>query len=236
MIHRIKLKTKVFKRWIVLILTGGLYRFGLKPDTSKNGIWSEQTKLTLPIFPSPFKEGKLQNLKIAIESMNNKVLYPGKIFSFWYEIGEPTIKKGFKEGRVIRGGQVGSEIAGGLCQLSGIIYYLSLELGLEILERFPHSRDLYTEETRFTPLGTDASVVYPSKDLRIKNSLSFPLRFSWELMESELTFQIESQQPIKRKKIYFKQSQKNGFSNVQVFLESEEDGKPILCSSDDYKL
>ncbi|TGL16581.1 VanW family protein [Leptospira meyeri] len=236
MIPFIKIKIKVIFRWFGILLRGGSFRFGLKTSNGNSTNWPEGSKLTLPIFPSPFKDGKLHNLQIAIERMNNKVLYPGKIFSFWYEIGEPTIKKGFKEGRVIRGGQVSSEIAGGLCQLSGIIYYLSLELGLEILERFPHSRDLYTDETRFTPLGTDASIVYPTKDLRIKNSLSLPLLFSWELKESELSFHIRSKKPIKRKKLYFTQTQKNGFSNVQVFVDSETDGKPILCSSDDYKL
>ncbi|MCW7492809.1 VanW family protein [Leptospira sp. 2 VSF19] len=236
MISLIKRKIKVVQRWFGILMKGGPIRFGLKSSNGNCRIWSEGSKLTLPIFPSPFKEGKLHNLQIAIERMNHRVLYPGKIFSFWYEIGEPTTKKGYKEGRVIRGGQVSSEIAGGLCQLSGIIYYLSLELGLEILERFPHSRDLYNEETRFTPLGTDASIVYPTKDLRIKNTFSFPLHFSWELKESELSFHVRSEKPIKRKKLYFKQTQKNGISNVQVFVDSETDGKPILYSSDDYKL
>lgn len=236
MIPFIKLKIKGILRWFGILLQGGPFRFGLKPYLGEHTIWSEESKLTLPILSSPFKEGKLHNLQVAIEKINNKVLYPGKIFSFWYEMGEPTIKKGFKEGRVIRGGQVSSEIAGGLCQLSGIIYYLSLELGLEILERFPHSRDLYNEETRFTPLGTDASVVYPTKDLRIKNSLTFPLHFSWVLLESELTFRIQSQSPLKRKNLYFKQTEKNGYSHVQVFVDSETDGKPILCSTDAYKL
>ncbi|MCG6141109.1 VanW family protein [Leptospira mtsangambouensis] len=236
MIPLIKIKIKVILRWFGIFLQGGPFRFGLKPYNSSRTFWSEESKLTLPILPSPLKEGKLHNLQIAVTRMNNRVLYPGKIFSFWYEMGKPTIKKGFKEGRVIRRGEVSSEIAGGLCQLSGIIYYLSLELGLEILERFPHSRDLYNEDTRFTPLGTDASVVYPTKDLRIKNTFSFPLHFSWNLNESELTFRIQSPLPIKRKKLYFKQTDKNGFSNVQVFVDSETNGKPILCSSDDYKI
>ncbi|EOQ96971.1 VanW-like protein [Leptospira wolbachii serovar Codice str. CDC] len=236
MIPILKLKIKVAKRWFGAILKGDYFRFGLKQPNKIDWNWQEETTISLPIFDSPLKEGKLHNLSIAIEKINGRVLDPGKIFSFWYEIGDPTIKKGYKEGRVIRNGLVGSEIAGGLCQLSGIIYYLSLELGLRIRERFPHSRDLYTEETRFTPLGTDASVVYPTKDLRIQNTFPFPLLLHWKLTDSTLTFSIRSKEPLKRRKLYFQQTPKKGFSNVKVFLESEEDGNFLLCSSDDYLL
>lgn len=236
MLSYLKRKVKVAKRWFGLILTGDYFRLGLKQAKKFIGDWQEETSITLPIFDSPLKEGKLHNLRIAIQKINGGILYPGKIFSFWSELGEPNQRKGYREGRVIRNGLVSTEIAGGLCQLSGIIYYLSLELGLRILERFPHSRDLYTEETRFTPLGTDASVVYPTKDLRIQNTLSYPLLFHWELSESNLTFRIQAALPLKRRKLYFQQTKKNGFSNVKVFLGSEEDGSSLLCSSDDYLL
>lgn len=236
MLSFLKLKIKTAIRWIGAILKGQYFRFGLEPVLDRDFDWKEETSLSLPIFESPLKEGKLHNLRIAIAYLQNRVLLPGRIFSFWYEIGNPTIQKGYKEGRVIRKGQVGKEIAGGLCQLSGIIYYLALELGLTILERYPHSRDLYTEKTRFTPLGTDASVVYPTKDLRILNSFSYPLLFEWELSDTKLTFRIRAIEPLKRQKLYFQQTDKNGYSNVLVFRESEPNENPILCSSDDYLL
>ena len=54
-------------------------------------------------------------------------------------------------------------MGGGSCQLSGILYYLMLQAGLEAIERFPHSADIYTDETRFTLLGSDATVVIALK-------------------------------------------------------------------------
>ncbi|EOQ90586.1 VanW-like protein [Leptospira yanagawae serovar Saopaulo str. Sao Paulo = ATCC 700523] len=235
MISNLKLKLKYMIRLVAAITSGAYFQYGLVKQTLFKTQDTCKTSLSLPILPSPLKTGKMQNLKIAIEKINEQVLLPGKIFSFWTEIGNPTVKKGYTEGRVIRNGVVASEIAGGLCQLSGIIYYLSLELGLEILERFPHTRDLYTEETRFTPLGTDASVVFPSKDLRIRNNLSFPLQFSFELTDDMLTFQILSPKPLQRHKLHFQKEIKNGYSKVSVYLESDVHGELKLCSSDEYQ-
>ncbi|TGL99770.1 VanW family protein [Leptospira jelokensis] len=236
MISDLKLKLKFLIRLVSAFTSGDYFHYGLVKDSPSKTFFENNTSISLPILPSPLKTGKLQNLKIAIAKINEQVLLPGKIFSFWTEIGKPTIKKGYTEGRVIRNGEVASEIAGGLCQLSGIIYYLSLELGLEILERYPHTRDLYTEETRFTPLGTDASVVFPSKDLRIRNNLTVPLQFFFELTEDKLTFQIRSPKPLLRQKLHFQQEIKNGYSKVSVYLKSDVDGELKLCSSDDYKI
>ncbi|TGL48737.1 hypothetical protein EHQ59_14765 [Leptospira kemamanensis] len=236
MVSFLKLKLKSLFRWLQDLLSGDLFRFGFNPKLDRKTNWDYEVTLTLPILPSPLKDGKLQNLQIAISRINERVLHPGKIFSFWHLIGNPTQSKGYTEGRVIRKGVVSSEIAGGLCQLSGIIYYLSLELGLDILERYPHTRDLYTEETRFTPLGTDASVVYPKKDLRIRNPFPFPLQFSFELTEDTLTIRIRSPKKLPRYQLQFQQIQKNGYSNVSVYRESDGNGELKLCSSDDYQI
>ena len=53
--------------------------------------------------------------------------------------------------------------------MSGLIYYVSLMAGLEVLERHPHSRDIYDDQTRYAPLGADATVAYGFKDLRVLN-------------------------------------------------------------------
>ena len=41
---------------------------------------------------------------------------------------------------------------------------------MQTIERHPHSRDLYTEDTRFTPLGLDAAIVWGFKDVRWANT------------------------------------------------------------------
>ena len=75
---------------------------------------------------------------------------------------------------------------GGLCQLSSLLYHLSLLAGLEILERHAHSVDIYQEEERFTPLGADATVSFPYRDLRIRNTFNCPIRFTIDLEEESI--------------------------------------------------
>jgi hypothetical protein len=111
------------------------------------------------IKPSAFFEGKLANIGLGAKRLDGVVVAPGEVLSFWKLVGRPSAAAGFEIGRSIRGGAAGADIGGGLCQLSGIAYEAGCG-GSEVVERHPHSRDLYAEEDRFTPLGLDATVVW----------------------------------------------------------------------------
>jgi hypothetical protein len=97
-----------------------------------------------------------------------------RLHSFWHVVGRPSVARGFLPGRSLLAGELRPDYGGGLCQLSGLIYYASLMAGLTIVERHPHSRDIYDEQMRYAPLGADATVAYGFKDLRVLSSLSFP--------------------------------------------------------------
>lgn len=122
-----------------------------------------------------FAEGKKENIRIGAERLDGVKIVPGGILSFWTLVGPPTAAAGFRIGRSIRGGVAVGDVGGGLCQVSGIAYELGLRAGLEPIERHPHSRDLYAEEERFTPLGLDATIAWPRKDLRLRNSFDVPV-------------------------------------------------------------
>lgn len=137
-----------------------------------------------PIRRVPFLEGKLTNIRLGIERLDDVVIRPDEIFSFWALVGRPCAQAGFVIGRSIRDGVVGGDVGGGLCQLSGIVYELLLRAGFQPLERHPHSHDLYTEEERFTPFGLDATVSWPYRDLRLANrlGLAVTIRFGLEAL------------------------------------------------------
>lgn len=132
--------------------------------------WPVAGALEQPIRQGPYWEGKLVNLQQGCALIDGVTIAPGQVFSFWTLVGRPAAGRGFAEGRGIRGDAAQGDIGGGLCQLSGIVYELGLRCGLEIIERHPHSRDLYQNESeRFAQLGMDATVVWPWKDLRLEN-------------------------------------------------------------------
>ena len=131
-------------------------------------------------------EQKRMNLEKAGKSIERLTVLPGEIFSFWRAVGAPKARRGFVASRSIVNGKIESSVGGGVCQLSGMIYFLSLRRELEIMERHPHSMDIYTEEERFTPLGSDATVVYGYKDLRIRNNTLSPMKFLFSIQHGIL--------------------------------------------------
>ncbi len=176
------------------------------------------------IKPSTTLANKLYNLKTASEKINRYIIMPNEIFSFWKVVGNP--ERQFKASRSIIQGQTVNQIGGGICQVSGIVYLASIQAQLEILERHHHSLDLYTDETRFTPLGTDATVVYGYKDLRIRNSFNFPIKFVLSVEENDTILQIQlwSVEPITQHSLQFQKQQLDTFTEVFV---SYDDGTPV---------
>lgn len=139
-----------------------------------------------PFKPSETLDNKKHNLRQAAERINCITLLPGQMFSFWRAVGNPNDRSRFREGRSIHGDRTSYDLGGGLCQASGLIHHVALLARLEVIERHNHSIDLYTDETRFAPLGTDATVFYGYKDLRLRNNLDSPLRFRMTVHDDRL--------------------------------------------------
>jgi vancomycin resistance protein VanW len=102
---------------------------------------------------------------------------------------------------------------------------------LKILERVNHSVDIYTEASRFCPLGTDATIVYGYKDLRIQNSFTFPMKFRLEVMNGILKLSLLSAEKLAENKLEFTVEVSENAKNVQVFTSSNE-----LISTSTYKI
>jgi vancomycin resistance protein VanW len=158
---------------------------------------------TQTIRKSYLFENKIHNLKLGSKRIEAVVINPGEILSFWTELANPTEQNGYKKGRNIINGVLSEDFGGGLCQLSGIMYHLALMGGLEITERFNHTVDIYKEEERLSPLGTDATVVYGYKDLRIKNNQNSPIQFTFSVNEDSITCNLKAKKTIKERTIIF---------------------------------
>jgi vancomycin resistance protein VanW len=167
-------------------LSGLAFRLASDTTTETQG-WRVQTSVTQELKATAYSENKRHNLGLAIALIEPVVVAPGEVFSFWHLVGEPGVNQGFQEGRALVNDKLQPVVGGGLCQLSGLVYMLALQAGLNILERHAHSQDIYTDETRFTPLGSDATVVYGYKDLRFENNLDVAVQFRFVMERSHIT-------------------------------------------------
>lgn len=137
---------------------------------------------------------KKTNLEIASQKINGLIIRPGEIFSFWYLVGEPTFKYGYKRGLVITKNGLTSDIGGGLCQLANMIHYLVLNSPLEVVELHHHSDALFPDDRRRVPFGTGTSVFYNYLDYRFKNNTSQNIQLLLWVSEDTLCGELRSEE------------------------------------------
>ncbi|HWP04734.1 MAG TPA: VanW family protein [Polyangiaceae bacterium] len=110
------------------------------------------------------------NLRIAASKLDGHVLLAGETLDFNDLVGPRDEANGYKVAPVIAEGEVVDGIGGGTCQISGTLHGAAFFAGLGIVERYPHTRP-----SAYIKLGLDATVVYPTINLRIANTFDFPI-------------------------------------------------------------
>lgn len=115
------------------------------------------------------QRNKVVNLRLAVEKLDGVLLRPGETLSYWRLIGKPSARRGYLPGMVLFLGRIGSDVGGGLCQLSNLIFWMTLHTDLTVAERYRHSHDVFPDARRTQPFGTGATCAYPHRDLMIRN-------------------------------------------------------------------
>ena len=116
------------------------------------------------------QENKVTNLRLASARVNGIVLRPGQTFSYWYLIGRPTARKGYLPGMLLRNGRAVAGVGGGLCQLSNLIFWMTLHTPLTVTEHHHHDQfDLFPDFGRQVPFGTGTSIFCNYLDYRFRN-------------------------------------------------------------------
>lgn len=115
------------------------------------------------------QHNKIKNLTLAAQRLNGLILRPGEIFSYWKLIGHPSKAKGYVAGMVLHNGSFGAGIGGGLCQLSNLIFWMTVHTPLTVIERHRHGFDVFPDSNRTQPFGSGATCFYPHGDLMIQN-------------------------------------------------------------------
>ncbi|OXT15419.1 vancomycin resistance protein [Bacillus sp. OG2] len=133
-----------------------------------------------------YQYNKIKNLKIAVERLNSIVIYPGETFSYWKLIGRPTARKGYQPGMILHCGSFKMGTGGGLCQLSNLIYWMTLHTPLTVTERHRHSYDVFPDSNRNQPFGSGATCAYNYLDLQITNHTEEPYQLILYLTDEYL--------------------------------------------------
>lgn len=190
--HPIRARAGIFyyrtKKRLEWIRNARSYAKSFSPTPYDYQIFSHKSKLyrQLKNVDMWYQNNKVHNLSIAIKQLNGVILKPGETFSYWKLIGHPTKRKGYIPGMILFHGSFKPGIGGGLCQLSNLIYWMTLHTPLTITERHRHSYDVFPDANRKQPFGSGATCAYNFLDLQIQNNTDYPFQLNLWLTEEHL--------------------------------------------------
>jgi vancomycin resistance protein YoaR len=136
---------------------------------------------------------RVHNVQLIAHLVDEKLIAPDATFSFNQTTGERNAAKGFLEAPVIVNGELTSGLGGGVCQVSTTVFNAAFEAGLKITERTNHA--LYISHY---PQGRDATVDYPTVDLKFVNDTGNWLLLRTFVSSSSLTVNLYGT-PVDRK-------------------------------------
>ncbi|NUU62115.1 VanW family protein [Paenibacillus agri] len=153
-----------------------------------------------------FQYNKITNLRLAVAKLDGLLIRPGETFSYWRSIGKPSKRKGYVEGMVLHYGGFQAGIGGGLCQLSNLIYWMTLHTPLTVKERHRHSYDVFPDEQRTQPFGSGATCSYNYLDLQLTNNTDSTFQLNLWLDDTHLRGEWRcTEKPLYKYEVYEKE-------------------------------
>jgi len=131
------------------------------------------------------------NIQLATSAINNYVVFPGETFSFNKVVGKRTAAKGYLRAPVIVRGEFSEDIGGGICQVSSTLFNAVDNAGLQIVQRFSHSR-----KVPYIPPGRDATVSWYGPDFEFKNTYNQPVLIQARTLGNLLIIKLYSSESI----------------------------------------
>ena len=128
------------------------------------------------------------NLNLACQAINGKILQVGEEFSFNKTTGNRTLERGYKPAGAYQNGVVVQEPGGGVCQVSSTLYNAVIKAGLTPTERHAH-----TFEPSYVTPGEDATVSYDGyagPDMRFVNTTSSSIAIRADFYDRTVTVSI----------------------------------------------
>lgn len=119
---------------------------------------------------NPNVKGRVENIVLSANEINQIILGPGDRFYFNLIVGERTPARGYQKALEIVNKEFVEGIGGGICQTSSTLYNAVANAGLEILELHSHSKSV-----GYVPAGKDATVSWGGPDFKFMNNKDYPV-------------------------------------------------------------
>lgn len=146
---------------------------------------------------------RTNNLRLACNSINGKIIAPGDTFSFNATVGQRTTARGYKPAHVFAGAEeTVMGVGGGVCQVASTIFNAALLGNFQIVERHQHS-----QRVAYVPLGRDAAIYWGSQDFKFKNNTSRPIKMVMECKDGKISCTIKVCDDVSPKKVNLSVSQ-----------------------------
>jgi vancomycin resistance protein YoaR len=149
-----------------------------QPDFTTQDARALGVRRQVSTFTTNFPYAEYRNINIgrAAEIIDGTLLKPGEVFSMNETVGERTRENGFTEGFIISNGIFKEDLGGGVSQMATTLFNGMFFAGLEDIEHKPHS--FYIDRY---PVGREATVAWPTVDLRFRNDTDHGVLIDTEL-------------------------------------------------------
>lgn len=158
------------------------------PDVAPHPVSQHATPLLRELagLDLDLQRNKVVNLGLAAERLDGLLLRPGQTFSFWWHVRRPTARRGFVDGLVLDHGRLTRAVGGGMCQMTNLLYWMTLHTPLTVTERWRHSYDVFPDAGRTQPFGSGATCAWPVLDLQVANRTRSTFRLSLGVDDTHL--------------------------------------------------
>ncbi|MFZ4519100.1 MAG: VanW family protein [Microthrixaceae bacterium] len=116
----------------------------------------------------PAGQPRVTNIHLISDAMRGVLIPPGQTMSVNDTVGRRTKEKGYVVAPVIENGKMSEDVGGGVSQFATTLFNAAFFAGLDIPAYMAHTKYI----SRY-PFGREATLAYPSVDLKIRNTTPY---------------------------------------------------------------
>ncbi len=163
----------------------------IKPKISQRYLKKNLKRLSSEKSYSYNTENGTINMKLALKACNGSTIKPDEVWSFNDSTGNTnSTANGYRKAEVILRKKLTQGVGGGICQASTTIFKAAALANLGIEERHNHHW-----ASGYTLSGEDATIDYPSLDLKLKNNFKTSVFIESRLQNRSLEVNIYGVKP-----------------------------------------